>query len=296
MTRTWREWSEPEAGRRYTRQQCIDAVIETARELGRTPSRSWWTNNHRRPSVPTIEATIGVGWAEVCQRANLTPNSRRTPRPHARKFTDRQLLDMLRTHAQAPDGSLGETGWKQVRAAYPELASPRAITSRFGSWAAALDAAGMPPVTRRRPRVPDAKIVAVVRVLAEQHGRLPSADVWDAQPQRLCPSSHVVTCFGSWRAMLAAAFADRPDDLAQRALPLRRFTDQETYAAVEGFGATGLPLQRAAYERWRAEQPQTTSSYTALYDRLGGMETLHEAFTAAARASRSLVTSGTWQR
>lgn len=82
--------------------------------------------------------------------------------------------------------------------------SARTIVRHYGSWAAALRAAGHAP-----PDPPALVIRQALRILWQQAGRPPTTAAWRAWPDRPVALATVLHHYGSWRAALAAAA--RPD-------------------------------------------------------------------------------------
>jgi hypothetical protein len=103
--------------------------------------------------------------------------------------------------AVAADWQLSDERW---RVAYPRWPATHQVQEEFGSWTAALIAAGVDPHPRRWSRE---EIVTAARAWARLHGRPPRALDWrTAAGDEPRPSEHVVVeICGSWNAMLAAA-------------------------------------------------------------------------------------------
>jgi hypothetical protein len=83
-----------------------------------------------------------------------------------------------------------------------DLPSSSTYTQRFGSWNAALEAAGLEPY--RRPTFSDEQLLQILRDLAAELGRTPL--LRELQARSDLPSSSVYTRrFGGWNAALQAA-------------------------------------------------------------------------------------------
>ena len=81
----------------------------------------------------------------------------------------------------------------------PRFPPPSHVLRQFGSWNAALRAAGL---DRPRPRAwSDQEIVEALRSWAQEHGLVPLSTEWDAAPH----ADVIAKRFGSWNAALNAA-------------------------------------------------------------------------------------------
>jgi Homing endonuclease associated repeat len=90
--------------------------------------------------------------------------------------------------------------WRRAATDHPTASL---VQGRFGSWRAALEAAGVAPggVEWTRERVLDA-----IRAHIDRQGRPPLSSDWRRPEDVSIPATHVVVNrFGSWRAAIAAA-------------------------------------------------------------------------------------------
>ena len=157
---------------------------------------------------PTVEAmnTDGTYWASTYKRrfgswsaalaeAGFEPADART----ADQITDGELLTAIERLAAEVDGSPTFQSMDD-RGAY----AARTYVNRFGSWNAAVEAAGFEP--RSSGRVDDAALLADLRRLRETLGREPtSTDVREHGQYGLATYQRR---FGSWSAALDVAFED----------------------------------------------------------------------------------------
>jgi hypothetical protein len=95
------------------------------------------------------------------------------------------------------------TGPRRVRATEGHDAPcVQTVIRLFGSWNAALLAAGVEPNQRSWTRE---DVVAALSAWAERNGRQPRQNDWKPRPQG-CPSiSAIYSVFGSWNAAIEAA-------------------------------------------------------------------------------------------
>jgi DNA-binding CsgD family transcriptional regulator len=173
----------------YSDQEILDALRADARRRGVSSLSSQWDGH---PDRNVIAHRFG-SWNAALTAAGLAP---RRVRPD---WSDEQILDGLRRfatdHGRPPRardrvGSLGR---------YP---SPALAVSRFGSWSAALVAAGLQP--GNPPPLHDAAISDALRAYQDHHGASPSSSTW--HQRRLSPSAEaIIRRCGSWAAALELA-------------------------------------------------------------------------------------------
>src|SRR3954470_14998460 len=116
-----------------------------------------------------------------------------------------ELSELIRAWAAETGAPPRVTDWtgenQKWDREYPRWPSRQAVTERFGSSPAGLDAAGFGPYVRRWS---DQEIVAALRALAGELGRAPTPADLDARPE-LFAGNLLGTRFGSpQRALLAA--------------------------------------------------------------------------------------------
>jgi hypothetical protein len=148
------------------------------------------------------------GWqvnpqARTCTECHT--RARQRPRP-----AGSELLALLRAWARETGEPRRVTDWTSANVKwdreYPRWPYRLAVTERFGSGAAALEAAGFAPYVRRWS---DAEIPAALRELADELGRSPTPADLDARLE-LFASNLLGKRFGSHqRALLAAGLYRR---------------------------------------------------------------------------------------
>jgi hypothetical protein len=129
----------------------------------------------------------------------------RAPPPGARVTLARPgrelFLDLLRAAAESGDGPLTAAVYARARALNPDWPDRNTIARAFGSWAAALDAAGLGSRCSYRARIPRPRGPAQAAVIRARRGRSAARTldaVW-ALSRRLerAPTVHE---FLAWRA------------------------------------------------------------------------------------------------
>lgn len=165
----------------------IDRLVE---ELGEVPSAAQMSA-HGDYSQTTYQRRFG-SWNEAIEAAGYEPNSQRT------KPSEEALLAELRRLADEVDGS----PTNRQMAEEGEF-SKTTYRRHFGSWNAALEAAGFE--TRPNPaRVSKEELAAEPQRLADDLGKRPLAHEMD-EHGRYSRSTYQRK-FGSWTAALEYAF------------------------------------------------------------------------------------------
>jgi hypothetical protein len=119
--------------RGHTPDELIAALSREADRLGRPPTQhEWATGSPHRPNATSVARAFG-SWAAGLRAAGLEP-------PPTRSWSDRELIEALRAwtarHGRPPLSS----DWHHAAPDHPTAAVAR---RRFGSWRAALKAAGV---------------------------------------------------------------------------------------------------------------------------------------------------------
>jgi Homing endonuclease associated repeat len=111
-----------------------------------SPNYQWPTATTERGSA---EARIDLPDAAVAVVPHDPPPATTPPRSRRLKFTRDEMLDQIRTVAAQLGRTPSQKGWRWDKA--DDMASRSTITTTFGSWRAAIDAAGLPqnPTGRR---------------------------------------------------------------------------------------------------------------------------------------------------
>jgi hypothetical protein len=149
-------------------------------------------DQRRRPSANTITARFGT-WNAALKAAGLTP------RWNGTEWTQPSILEGLRRYAAGNGRAPRSADRIGPLSHYP---SPALVISRFGTWSAALHAAGLQP-GGSVPLTKD-QIVSALRAYHHQHHRSPTTTAWKAT--RLKPTVKTIShhC-GSWANALALA-------------------------------------------------------------------------------------------
>jgi uncharacterized protein YejL (UPF0352 family) len=177
----------------YSDEQLLQILRDLAAELGQTPVQRELQARQELPSPAVYTQRFGK-WTAALQAAGLEPR-RRAP-----AYSDEQLLQILRDLA----AELGRAPLQRELQARQDLPSYSAYRGRFGSWTAALKAAGLEPYRRRAPAYSVEQLLQILRDLAAELGRSPLQRELQAR-QDLPSSSAYARCFGSWTAALEAA-------------------------------------------------------------------------------------------
>ena len=161
---------------------------------GKPPSRAQWPRPSRiHPSEWQVRRLFGT-WSAAIRQAGLSPQTGR--RGH---WTDEAILDALRRWADL-HGVPSSAGWSKGAPGRPTHAL---VTRAFGSWDAALRAAGLqrPPAGRWSAE----EIIDAIQSWTQTHQRPPRALDWEYAAPDHPNRVHVWKHFGSWNAALLAA-------------------------------------------------------------------------------------------
>jgi hypothetical protein len=137
----------------------------------------------RRPSVtrltPAQAAKRTRLSAEVCASIQYRPPTRAVTLEHRKPRTDR-IIDALRTWAEACGRPYSVTSYARYRAAHaPALPTRDTVARVFGSWRAALVAAGLPVDDARSPEIVS-NIVGTAAPAREQRRAQRRAEILEA--------------------------------------------------------------------------------------------------------------------
>jgi len=176
----------------YTDERLIEILRNLAAELGRPPTGKEMLARPGLPSPSTYVCRFG-SWSKAKAAAGLDPRRRRRPQI----YTDEQLLDILRDLA----AELNRPPTQLELAACRDVPSPAAYYSHFGSWNAALEAAGLEARHQHTPAYDDEQLLAILRDLAAELNKTPTCR--DLAIRRDLPASSVYDRhFGSWNRAL----------------------------------------------------------------------------------------------
>lgn len=95
--------------------------------------------------------------------------------------------------------------WEWDKGADKTHPNSTTVLTRFGSWNAALEAAGLPIARRSRREWTRGEIIEALKADARVRGRPPTAREWKKATPTTPTNSHVYTLFGSWTALIVAA-------------------------------------------------------------------------------------------
>ena len=187
-----------------TRDQVIAAVQRWGNYTGRPPTTGDWRagpldgppNRWERewPRWPsTGQALVHFdSWEELLRAAGY--------KPYRRRWSDEQILAALVRFAEREGRPPTESDWVANGADHPHAGT---VKAHFGSWRAALAAAGLESTHDQWDRK---LILDAMRRFARRHGRAPSSEEWQVKGPARNPTAAVVRRhFGSFTAALAAA-------------------------------------------------------------------------------------------
>jgi hypothetical protein len=172
-------------------EELIDALRVLSGALGRTPKERDATAHPDVPSYKTYVNRFG-SWRNALEVAGIpldprnTGYDRYTLLAHLRDLAENLGRTPILADLEAADGPCGGT-----------------YESHFGSWNAALSAAGLEPGPRSKRRSHD-ELLGILRELAEELDHAPSmAELWEREDLPT-PSTYKYR-FGRWNAALEEA-------------------------------------------------------------------------------------------
>jgi hypothetical protein len=217
---------------RWSRERIVDAMRMFDEEHGYPPRAGDWKG--ALPTYPdpgTVSRHFG-SWAQALQAAGF--EVRRID------WSDERLLDAIRTWTREHGAPPNTTRWAKRDSAgrWPSAAT---VQLRFGTWEAALRAAG---VRVERTSWDREAVLAAIAAFADRHGRRPrSAELGNAN--ELPDHSTVVRYCGSLTQALAEAGCPRPErpawDRASILTALERFADEHGRAPTWDEWKTSAP-------------------------------------------------------
>jgi hypothetical protein len=161
----------------------------------------------------TARGYLGVGRCPACGGIKVRADARtcRACRPRHLwwpPFSDEQLLERIRAWAARFGASPAKTQWRPRELGghpawereHPAWPAPSLVLRRYGTWRAALTAAGVAP-----PAWTPAAMVCALRRHGAEHGRPPTAREWSRSGPEHPSAAMVATAFGSWERGLRAA-------------------------------------------------------------------------------------------
>ena len=123
----------------WTDAEILAALRRYRDEFARAPAKQdldWPPQGY--PSARTVRRHFGSFTAGI-RAAGLEPAQRR--------FSRARLIELIREFNAEHGRPPRSTDWAQASERWPSAAT---VQNRFGTWAAALEAAGVPPVVGRR--------------------------------------------------------------------------------------------------------------------------------------------------
>jgi hypothetical protein len=233
--------------------------IEMAQQMARLGSRTATIAAALDVSPRTVRSYLCAGRCRDCGDPVVT-DAARCPRCAARKAikpwaTHAEVLAAIRTWTQETGAPPRHQDWvptddheRKWAREHPRWPSSMTVRTHFGSWGAALQAAGFPPY---RERWTPEGIEAALRRFAREEDRPPTSDDLSYGHHRLPARQTVDQHFGSFAAALESAGFE-----PQR----RRWTRSGILASMEMFRAQRgrLPTSRD-WVRSTAHHPHATT-------------------------------------
>jgi hypothetical protein len=166
---------------RWTRERALAALQELADELGRAPRSTDLACYPGMPSVGTFRKLFGAlaaalrrrfgSWQAVLSAAGIEP----VP---PRRWPSERIVEALRSWEQAHGRPPRASEWR-AGDSDGERPSSQVVVRRFGSWALALEAAGLS--SQPHQWTPEL-IIGALRNWKRTHGRAPTVGEWNAMP------------------------------------------------------------------------------------------------------------------
>lgn len=131
----------PSNRRSWSREQIVTVLREETNRLGHVPRKHDWersTTNH--PNQQIVRMVFGT-WNAAVAAATLPPNRPGPPPGVVGSWSREQIITALREETNRRGHVPRGRGWKRVDRHHPSLDTVRRV---FGTWNAALAAAGLP--------------------------------------------------------------------------------------------------------------------------------------------------------
>jgi hypothetical protein len=150
----------------------------------------WEREYPRWPGAGDVDAHF-ASWPQALEAAGL--------RPHRRAWTREAIVAALQGWAAAHGRAPHEPEWRRSALEHPPAGT---VKRAFGSWSAAVRAAGLQPALHGPWS--EAEVLDGLRAFERDHGRPPtSLDLRDTRGTPYPPASAVIRTLGSLRAALA---------------------------------------------------------------------------------------------
>ncbi|GAB7010231.1 homing endonuclease associated repeat-containing protein [Halorubrum trueperi] len=174
---------------RLRKDELIQALRRLEQELGNVPSTADM-NESGEYSAPPYYRAFG-SWNDALREAGFEPKKTRKPR------SKEELIAELHRVAE----ECGDTPTKEDMAEYGDPA-PDTYSGKFGSWNAALEAAGFTPRTETK-RISTEDLCTALRELADEQGVPPKTSEMNQRGPYSAGTYY--NRFGSWEKALDAA-------------------------------------------------------------------------------------------
>ena len=171
----------------------------------RTPLRYWW--QHRYGNLANSDDLVVKCGERNCINPEHAAKERR--RGYMLRYTDSEIFGSLQVLAERLEKTPSSADWKKS-GRRPHASS---IEERYGSWANAVSAAGLPPVVNVYLRVSPERVLAGIKFAKRTLGHWPSTAQYQALRVELRAAGHPtsssigVRIFGSWPKARQAAGA-----------------------------------------------------------------------------------------
>jgi hypothetical protein len=243
------------ARRTWNRADIITALRLAAEYQGRPPGKRDWHyqaawEEPRRPCTPTVLRHFG-SWNAALEAAGLRPQLHSA-------WSRTQIVEAIRAWVDRTETMPTHSAWRhRPSAEEPDRPTAHTVIKHFGSWEAALRAAGLEPPKPRRSWSAT-EVVEAIKAFAEREGRPPTGRDWRSSPAPGDPrptDKAVVKCFGSWNDGLAAAgFAPHRRDWSREEIvaALREFAQRHGKTPMPGDWTRASLPGECAHPSWQA--------------------------------------------
>jgi hypothetical protein len=225
--------SDRPAAREWDRVEVLEAIATFARKHGRPPTYvQWQRGTSEHPAGATVRRLFG-SWSEGLIAAGVAE-----PAP----TWDRQsIIEAIRAWAKKHGRAPTQEDW---HASDPAGQRPiyATVVRHYGSWPAALEAAGVLPARLRRWSREE--VIEAMQAFTHKHGRAPTTADWHAKSHEHPGPDAARRWFGSWNDALIAAGVRTPKPV---------WNEQRILLAIQAWTAThgAAPTQKD----WKATDP-----------------------------------------
>lgn len=233
----------------WSRAAVIAAIRTHVDARGRPPAANEWrlaagksTKRGVHPQAGTVRKLFGSFDAAVVA-AGFDPY-----RP-ARNWPKDEVIAAMRAFADTHGRPPTSKDWRRATLpGEPTHPGSKTVAKLFGSFAAAVTAAGLVPASS------DERVVALIRAYVAEHGQPPSSPLWEELRRTEADSrpsaSTLVRHHGSWAATLAlAGFSPAPRIKRRFGYPSKKWTETTVAASLRTWAeAHGRPPR---HNEWR---------------------------------------------